>query len=192
MPHGLKRYHQSKQSHFITFTCYRRLRHLATPEPRDIVVAALERARLRYQFRVYGFVVMLEHVHLLVSEPDKGMVANAMQSLKIASALRTARLREFEGRRSPLWQKRSHDRNVRDYPEFVEKLRYLHRNPVKRGLCARPEDWKWSSFRHYATGEDCGVEIESQWTADRRNRSAGKAVPSSPSDPGPGQKKAPG
>jgi putative transposase len=192
MPHGLKRYHQSKQSHFITFTCYRRLRHLATPEARDIVVAALEHARARYRFRVYGFVVMLEHVHLLVSEPDKGMVANAMQSLKISSALRTAGSRQFEGRRSSLWQKRSHDRNVRDYQEFVEKLRYIHRNPVKRGLCARPEDWKWSSFRHYASGEDCGVEIESQWTADKRNRNAGKAVSAPPSDSGRDRKKAPG
>jgi len=91
----------------------------------------LEHARLRYRFCVYGFVVMLEHVHLLVSEPDKGSVANAMQSLKISSALRTARFREFQGRRSPLWQKRSHDRNIRDYAEFVEKLRYLHRyNPL--------------------------------------------------------------
>ena len=192
MPHGLKRYHESKQSHFITFTCYRGLQHLATAVARDTVVSSLERARVKYRFRVYGFVVMLEHVHLLVSEPDKGRVANAMQSLKIASALRTARLREFQGRRSPLWQKRSHDRNVRDHAEFVEKLRYIHRNPVKRGLCSRPEDWKWSNFRHYATGEDCGVEIESRWTADRRNRNAGKAVSASPSDSGRDRKKAPG
>jgi putative transposase len=101
----------------------------------------LEHARLRYRFCVYGFVVMLEHVHLLVSEPDKGLVVNAMQSLKISSALRTARFREFQGRRSPLWQKRSHDRNIRDYAEFVEQLCYRHRNPVKRGRCACPEDW---------------------------------------------------
>lgn len=53
---------------------------------------------------------------------------------------------------------------------FVEKLRYIHRNPVKRGLAARPEDWPWSSFRHYATGEIGVVEIESQWTASRRER----------------------
>ena len=176
MPHGLKRYHQSKQSHFITFTCYRGLQNLAAAAARDIVVSALERARAKYRFRVYGFVVMLEHVHLLVSEPEQGMVANAMQSFKISWALRTARFREFEGRRSRLWQKRSYDRNVRDYGEFVEKLRYIHRNPVKRGLCARPEDWKWSSFRHYATGEDCGVEIESQWTAGKREKNEGKGA----------------
>ena len=50
------------------------------------------------------------------------------------------------------WQKRYYDFNIRDYPQFVEKLRYIHRNPVKAGLCERPEDWEWSSFLHYATG----------------------------------------
>ena len=52
----------------------------------------------------------------------------------------------------------------------VEKLRYMHRGPVTRGLVERPEDWAWSSFRHYSTGEEGAVEIESQWTARRRER----------------------
>lgn len=52
----------------------------------------------------------------------------------------------------------------------MEKLRYIHRNPVKRGLVSRPEDWLWSSFRHYATGETDVVEIESQWTARKREQ----------------------
>ena len=51
-----------------------------------------------------------------------------------------------------------------------EKVHYIHQNPVRRGLVARPEDWKWSSFRHIATGEDGVVEIESQWTARKRER----------------------
>ncbi len=135
---------------------------------RDTVVAALEQARVRYGFRVYGFVIMPEHLHLLVSEPDRGRLANAVQSLKIASAKRTRPARQFEGRSSPLWQKRYYDFNIRDYQQFVDKLRYIHRNPVRRGLVEKPEDWPWSSFRHYATGEDCGVEIESMWTARKR------------------------
>jgi hypothetical protein len=52
----------------------------------------------------------------------------------------------------------------------VEKLRYIHRNPVRAGLVARPEDWPWSSLRHYATGEESAVEIESQWTARKGER----------------------
>ncbi len=168
MPLGLKRYQNSKQSHFVTFTCYRRLRHLDDPGVRDAVVAALEQARVHYRFRLYGFVVMPEHVHLLVSEPDRGLLANALQTLKIASAKRTTSQRELEHRRSPLWQKRYYDCNIRNYRQFVEKLRYIHRNPVRRGLVQKPEDWRWSSFRHYASGENCGVEIESLWTARKR------------------------
>ena len=52
----------------------------------------------------------------------------------------------------------------------VEKLRYMHRNPVKRGLVQKPEDWEWSSFRHYLSSEPGIVEIESEWTARRRER----------------------
>lgn len=53
----------------------------------------------------------------------------------------------------------------------VEKLRYIHRNPVHRGLVERPEDWLWSSFNHYATGVEGPVEIESQWTVRKREQS---------------------
>lgn len=61
-----------------------------------------------------------------------------------------------------MWQPRSFDRNVRDEEEFTVKLRYLHGNPVKRGLGKTSADWKWSSFRHYALQEKGPVEIESQ------------------------------
>ena len=77
-------------------------------------------------------------------------------------------LRRPEG--SPFWQPRYYDFNVWSEAKRVEKLRYIHRNPVKRGLVERPEDWLWSSFLHHATGADGPVEIESQWTARRRER----------------------
>lgn len=71
-------------------------------------------------------------------------------------------------------QKRYYDRNVRDAAEFTVKLRYLHRNPVKRGLVKEPGDWKWSSFRHYALREIGIVEIESEWRArDRETKTEG-------------------
>jgi len=87
------------------------------------------------------------------------------------------------------WQKRYYDFNIRNDPQFVEKLRYIHRNPVKAGLCERPEDWEWSSFRHYATGCEGRVEIESEWTAGKRERAAGKLCPAVELPP-PSQRKA--
>ena len=66
------------------------------------------------------------------------------------------------------WQRRYYDFNVHNEEKRVGKLRYMHRNPVKPGLVEKPEDWPWSSFRHYATGHSGAVEIESHWTAARR------------------------
>lgn len=165
MPTGLERFHHSHQSHFITFSCYHRLPYLTSDRTKDAFISALERARAKYQFCVYGFVLMPEHVHLLVSEPVRRTIASAIQSLKKSSSLLAIDVE----RATALWQKRYYDRNIRDYAEFIEKLQYLHRNPVKRGLVQRAEDWAWSSFRHYALHENCGVEIESQYTADQRN-----------------------
>jgi len=108
---------------------------------------------------------MPEHVHLLVSEPERGTLAQAIQSLKQGVARRLA-LRAKDS----FWQERYYDFNTWSERKFVEKLRYIHRNPVKRGLVAQPEDWSWSSFRHYLTGQVGPVEIESQWTARKRER----------------------
>src|SRR5512133_3194187 len=114
---------------------------------------------------------MPEHVHLLISEPDSGTLADALRSLKLGVSKPAGSTAMKDGC-SRLWQARYYDRNTRDYEEFREKLKYIHRNPVKRDLCDRPEGWKWSSFVHYATGAVGPVEIESDWTARRRERSS--------------------
>lgn len=134
------------------------------------VLLALENTRKRYALRVFGFVLMPEHVHLLLSEPERGTLARALQSLKCASArmARGAPIADMGGR-VPFWQTRYYDRYMRDYDEFSETLRYIHRNPVKRELCPSPEQWPWSSFLHYWNGADVGVTIESEWTARARH-----------------------
>jgi hypothetical protein len=102
-----------------------------------------------------------------VSETKQRTLGDALKSLKQGVS------RRLIGDAEHFWQKRYYDFNVRDYAQFVEKLRYIHRNPGKAGLCERPEDWEWSSFRHYATGGEGRVEIESEWTARKRERAAG-------------------
>jgi putative transposase len=95
----------------------------------------------------------------LVSEPEKKELSTAIQALKQSVSRRVA-LRAKE----PFWQARYYDFNVRSQRKFIEKIRYMHRNPVVRRLVRRPEDWPWSSFVHYATGARGIVEIESDWT----------------------------
>jgi len=171
MPSGLRRFHQSGQSHFVTFCCYHRRPLLTADASRRIFESALERVRIIYKLRVYGYVIMPEHVHLLLSEPPRSTLADALKSLKQGVSRRLC------GDAEHFWQKRYYDFNIRNYPQFVEKLRYIHRNPVKGGLCERPEDWPWSSFRHIATGAEGRVEIESEWTARKRERAAGRLRP---------------
>jgi len=160
MPSGLHRYQQGGGLHFITFSCYHRLKNLDTPAARDLFENALETVRERYRLAVLAYVAMPEHVHLLLNEPARGNLAKTIQALKLSVAVRSAE--------RPFWQARYHDGNIRDEKACSEVIRYIHRNPVARGLVRRPEDWPWSSFRHYATGERGTVEIESFWTAWKR------------------------
>jgi putative transposase len=141
---------------------------LGNAPSRDEFLVALERVRQWYGFVVVGYVVMPEHVHLLISEPERKNMAVALQMLKQISSRKLRR----PASKNPFWQKRYYDFNVWSERKKIEKLRYLHRNPVNRGLVTAPEDWEWSSFRHYLTGECGPVEIESFWTAHKREREA--------------------
>jgi putative transposase len=160
MPKGLVRYQQAGCFHFLTFSCYRRLPHLGTVAPRELFERSLEVMRIRYDFVVCGYVVMPEHVHLLVSEPKKALLSKVIQALKLSVSV--------QSKERPFWQPRYYDFNVHNEKKRVEKLKYMHRNPVVRGLVEKPEQWTWSSFRHYATGIEGIVEIESFWTGWRR------------------------
>ena len=171
MPRGLIRFHHSGQTHFVTFCCYHRRRLLLGDQRCRVFESALERVRRSYLLCIYGYVVMPEHVHLLLSEPRQDTLADALKSLKQGVS------RQLLGNTEHFWQKRYYDFNIRNYEQFREKLRYIHRNPVKRGFCDRPEDWLWSSFRHYATGVEGRVEIESEWTARKRERLVGTLGP---------------
>jgi len=159
----LVRYQQCGCFHFVTFSCYRRQPLLGAVTAYSVFERALEAVRLRYGLVVAGYVLMPEHVHLLVGEPSRSSLSVALQVLK----QQTSRKLKARGE-TQFWQRRYHDFNVWSEEKRVEKLRYMHRNPVKRGLVATPEDWPSSSFRHYATGEAGAIEIESQWTAFRR------------------------
>jgi putative transposase len=166
MTEGLKRYQENGDFHFVTFSCYQRRPYLNSSAPRSLFEEALERTRSKYGFLVIGYVVMPEHIHLLITEPAGVPLAKALMALKISTS---KRLKE-----SPFWQARYYDFNVFTGRKQVEKLRYIHRNPVRRGLVEKADDWEWSSFRHYLTGKTGVVQVESSWTAFLRDQAAMK------------------
>jgi putative transposase len=153
---GLKCYQETGHVHFLTFSCYRRQSYLGTAIARGRFEAALERTRQRYRLQVIGYVVMPEHVHLLLTEPTRASLARALQSLKISVARRS--------RENPFWQARYYDFNVFTEGKRIGKLEYMHANPIRRGLVETAEAWRWSSARFYLSGEPGKVHIESEWT----------------------------
>src|SRR6266446_10314414 len=94
MPRGLKRYYGQGQLHFVTFSCYRRLALLGIARARNMFVKELSRVRREYGFLPVGYVVMPNHVHLLMSEPKKGTPSTVMQMLK----QRVSRMMRRKGR----------------------------------------------------------------------------------------------
>jgi len=169
MTKGLRRYYGAGTLHFITCSCYHRKPWLDTESRRNLFVTVLEKVRQRYRFVVLGYVVMPERFHLLISEPHKGDPSKVMQLVKQLYAqrvLRRSRRKRRDGQGSlwdpgpvHVWQARFYDFNVWTERKRVEKLRYMHRNPVKRGLVTEPEQWPWSSFRDYLYGQTGKVRV---------------------------------
>jgi putative transposase len=168
----LKRFYGLQHLHYITCSCYHRQPLLGPNRRKDRFLSILEQVRQRYQFLIVGYVVMPEHIHLLLGEPKRRDLSVVMQVLKqrVSRQVRQRRRRkqatsqlELWSKRPPamphFWQPRFYDFNVFTQHKLVEKLRYIHRNPVTRGLVELPEQWRWSSYRFYAYGEKGPVKI---------------------------------
>ena len=164
----LERRYGQRHLHFITCSCYRRQPLFRTARQRDAFLKILDEVRTRYEFLLVGYVVMPEHIHLLISEPKIGTPSTVMQVLKqrVSRALRKTRRRRNSTQlelwqESPaktgrsFWQRRFYDFNVWSRKKRIEKLNYMHMNPVKRGLVADPKLWAWSSYRFYQTRAKC-------------------------------------
>jgi REP-associated tyrosine transposase len=169
-----RRYYGKGHLHFITFRCYRRLPLLKTVRARNIFVKELGKVRDDIGFLLLGYVVMPEHVHLLMSEPKQGTPSTVLQRLM----LRVARKLRRRGRaatagqmRLPFaeageslrafWQARFYDFNVYSKGKKMEKLNYMHANPVIRGPVKHPRDCVWRSWGfYYGEGGLLAVDME--------------------------------
>jgi putative transposase len=155
---------------FLTFSCYRRLPLFDNDAIKDAFVETLDAARSRTRFRLIAWVVMPEHVHLMIVPllPDHP-IREILRHLKGGFANRV--LRRWRQLEAPIlsritdrqakqrfWQRGGgYDRNIRSTQEFEEKLGYIHANPVQRGLAACETDWRWSSATWYAGDHGPGV-----------------------------------
>jgi len=174
MSKGLKRIYGFGHLHFVTFSCYRRLPLLGSVRARNEFVLVLGEVRRAYDFKLVGYVIMPEHVHLLISESGRANPSIVIKMLKqrVSRRLRARRRKRVpaaQGRFSfargdrqlkQFWQRRFYDFNVWSRKKRIEKLNYMHMNPVKRGLVKNPKDWPWSSLSFYQGKGDVLLGID--------------------------------
>jgi putative transposase len=178
----LKRIYGRGDLHFVTFSCYRRRPYLGSALSRERFLKILDEVRCRHEFELVGYVVMPEHVHLLIGEPSKGNPSKVLQVLKqkVSQSLLKERplsnkslepaLAAEESEPAAFWQRRFYDFNVWNEEKLKEKLNYMHRNPVDRKLVQHPKDWPWSSWSFYEKGESGLIRIDALKPRDGKSQ----------------------
>ena len=160
--------HYDDPGHFreLTFSCYHRMPLLTNDTWREMLSSAIDRAFVSHKYCLAAFVYMPEHVHLLVwPEPGASQIENLLKAVKrpysyrIKQLLilnRSSLLKRLTVRQRPgvmtfrYWQEGpGYDRNLTEPETILASIEYIHMNPVRRGLCQRAIDWRWSSARFY-------------------------------------------
>ena len=183
MPSRLTRNDEPGQVHFVTMSCYGRLAFFRHDGAKRAFVEAMKCTRAALGVRWIGYVIMPEHVHLVVYCALNGgetvvPISRVLQSVKGASgrlgkqALRAVWARDRSlGTRpldrwavghgaKPFWKTRGYDHNVFREKRVIEKLNYVHKNPIRRGLVDCAEQWRWSSYRYYEFGDSSPIAMD--------------------------------
>ena len=173
MPHRktIKHYHEPGDFHELTFSCYRRMALLTNDAWRGHFARGLDQALAASQFHLVAFMLMPEHVHLLVwptsADATAACISGFLADLKVYASqhvkadlersgsrlLSRLTIRERPGRTVfRYWQEGpGYDRNLQTEKGVMASIEYLHLNPVRRRLCKSALDWRWSSARWYAS-----------------------------------------
>lgn len=165
----LKRFDGHGHARYLTFSCFQRRPFLSVDRTRQWLVEAIALAQETHKFHLWAWVAMPEHVHLLIwpgpKDDEAAQVGAILTTVKQSVSKRgIAWVKRYPpgyltkmADRSPngkvvirFWQRGGgYDRNLFSADEIWEKIRYIHLNPVRRGLCAAPSDWAWSSAREF-------------------------------------------
>jgi putative transposase len=171
------RYNEPGEPRELTFSCYNQYAFLSRDRTREWLCEALDKARAECGFQLWAYVIMPEHVHLLVCPGDfpekmsrflqvveEPVARKAIRYLEANAPHWLARIRVREGTRERhrFWQPGGgYDRNITSAEMLRAAIEYIHANPVRRGLVARAEDWEWSSARWFAGLRPVKLEMDS-------------------------------
>jgi len=163
------RVHEPHAAHFVTSTVVGWLPVFTTAARCDLLVESLAYCREQKGLKIYGWVILDNHFHAILAAPD---LSRVLADLKRHTARRILEqleaegcewlLRQFGHRRAEhkaesahqVWQEGAHPQAIVGDEMMLQKLDYLHNNPVKRGLVAAPEHWRYSSAHEWCGGTE--------------------------------------
>ena len=171
-----RHYDNPDDAHCLTFSCFQRLPLFSRPRSCQWMLDALLLGRRRGHFDLWAYVIMPEHVHVVLWPRNRTPIRTILTTLKQSTSKRALswlqqyapaflpRLEDVQpgGTRSyRFWQRGGgYDRNLRSVADIYQKIRYVHANPVRRGLVATAEAWTWSSCRAWETGGDEPIPLD--------------------------------
>ena len=157
-------YNTPGEPHELTFTCFKFRKFLSKDRTRQYVIDALTRFPGEYEFDLWAFVIMPEHIHLIVApRHDEYNMSDFLKALKQSvsrkainylrrynpDGLRLLAMRMTDTPYAFWMDGPGYDRNVIRLDTLNKMVAYIHNNPVRRGLVECPEDWVWSSAREW-------------------------------------------
>ncbi|KAA3631397.1 MAG: hypothetical protein DWP97_13140 [Calditrichaeota bacterium] len=171
---SIKHFDNTGTARFVTFSCHYNYNLFKTKIVKDIFIKQLIVSHKKHNFKFYGYVIMPNHVHLVLLPLDGLKLSNIIRELKSLSAREIIsywktlnlqifdRLKVIRGGQEmfAFWQRKYYDHNCRTKETTIEKINYCHNNPVVKGLVTKPEDWEWSSYRWYHGLENILIEMD--------------------------------
>ena len=166
--------------YYITTVVYNRLPIFARPSFVIPLIDSLNFYRYKRTFKLMGYVIMPDHIHLLIWPFGQSPMNDIMRDFKKFTAVRIIRQADVEARAdwltafatagaetnrsdNKVWQDSYWDSNVYSDRYLRQKLNYMHRNPLRASLVEQPEDYPYSSYRNYMMGDDSLIEIDRNW-----------------------------
>lgn len=152
-----KRYNLPNCAHFITTNTYKRLPILRNPEFMVVIIENLKFYRKKYNFKLIGFVILPDHIHLLLILPSAHNISDLIRDFKSFTSSQINRLRGKKGR---VWQEGFYDLVIDREDKLIQKLNYIHKNPLRRNLTKDLNEYKYSSFVNYYINDQSLIEID--------------------------------
>jgi putative transposase len=171
----LRHYDDSGLARFVTFACHKGYPLFTNPDIAQLFIDHLSALRSNQNIKIFAYVLMPEHVHLVLLPPENVKLGILIGQMKGRFARDVVQLWEQQGATVPkqlcnvehgtrkhiIWKRRCHDHNCRNIEAVKTRIEYCHYNPVRRGLVKKPDAWKWSSCQWYMGKKDIPLEMDS-------------------------------